>query len=43
VVTLAEFQDTFEDEMGVDQAKEKEVYLNDALEEIIEGPDEGEL
>ena len=29
--------------MGVDQEKDKEVYLNDPLEEIIEGPDEGEL
>jgi len=38
VVTLAEYQASFEDEMEVDVEEEKELYLNDALEEVIKGP-----
>ena len=39
VVTLAEYQASFEEEME----EEKELYLNETLEEVEEGPDEGEL
>jgi len=39
VVTQAEYQASFEEEME----EEKESYLNKALEEVEEGPDEGEL
>jgi len=39
VITLAEYQASFEEDMD----EEKEVYLNEALEEVVEGPDEGEV
>jgi len=43
MVTLAKFQASFENKMEVDEEEEKEVYLNETLEEIIEGPDERKL
>ena len=43
MVTLAEFQASFEDEMEVDAEEGKEMYLNETLEEIVEGLDEGKL
>jgi len=39
---LAEFQASFEEFEGEDEGK-KELYLNEALEEVEEGLDEGEL
>jgi len=42
VVTLLEYQASFEDEMELD-GNEEEVYLSEALEKVIEGPDKGEL
>ena len=44
VVTLAEFQAYFDEGMeGEEEEEGKEVYLNETLEEVMEGPDEGEL
>ena len=42
VVTLDSYQALFEDEMELDGGEEQEVYLNDALKEVIEGWDEWE-
>ena len=39
MITLAKYQVAFEKDME----DEKEIYLNKALEEVVEGPDEGEL
>jgi len=44
VVTLADFQAYFDEGMeGEEEEEGKEVYLNETLEEVMEGPDEGEL
>ena len=43
MVTLVKYQGSFKDEMKLDGEEEKELYLNDALKEVIEGLDEGEL
>jgi len=43
VVTLVEFHASFDDEMEVGEEEGKQLYLNESLEEIIKGPDEGEL
>ena len=43
VVTLAEFQAYFDEGMEGEEEEGKEVYLNETLEEVMEGPDEGEL
>jgi len=40
---LAKLRASFEKEMQVEEEEAKEVYLNESLEEIVEGPDEGEL
>jgi len=42
MVTLAEYQASY-GEFVEEEEKEKEVYLNDYVEEVEEGPDEGEL
>ena len=42
VVTLAEYQASFE-ELEEEEEEEKEVYLGDPMEEVEEGPDEGEM
>jgi len=41
VITLVKCYAFFEDEIEVNGKEEKEVYLNDALEEVIEGLEEG--
>ena len=40
---MAKLRASFEKEMQVEEEEAKEVYLNESLEEIVEGPDEGEL
>ena len=41
MVTLAEYQASFE-ELEEEEEEEKEVYLGENMEEVDEGPDEGE-
>jgi len=41
-VTLAEYQASFE-ELEEEEEEEKEVYLGDNMEEVEEGPDEGDM
>ena len=43
MITLADFQAYVEEEMEEEGEGEKELYLNEPLEEVMEGPDEGEL
>jgi len=45
VVTLAEYQASFEEleEEEEEEEEEKEVYLGENMEEVEEGPDEGEM
>ena len=42
VVTLVEYQASFE-ELEEEEEEEKEVYLGNNMEEVEEGPDEGEM
>ena len=42
MVTLAEYQASFE-EREEEEKEEKGVYLGDNMEEVEEGPDEGEM
>jgi len=43
VVTLAEYQAYVEEGMQEEGERERELCLNEPLEEVIEGPDKGEL
>ena len=42
VVTLAEYQASFEG-LEEEEKEEKEVYFGENMEEVEEGPDEGEM
>jgi len=43
VISLAEYQASFEELEEVEKGEEKELYLNEALKEVEEGPDDEAL